>query len=249
MESLETALAENESSSSGKYSVEDSVGNMYPKCYDTEINNGHTSHQGINLIVEHTKDCCTALSGGISNDKYEPTENTINNPHSTIEGLDISKQGIVHATNLDNLHSNVEYLGKKLDHYNKLNSNEYILPIATSAVQSDHCFKTAKVEDNDEVYIVPSVSTVINSMASELVCSTITPKQEDPAVLSANYEQLCSGDLLRRPSGSQPDVSLPPSVDCAQYDEGTKRQNRRKQKNKKRKRRSRGVDVEGLQTE
>jgi hypothetical protein len=240
MESSEPILARDEFLSSEQCSVEDSVGSLYQKCYDTDINN-RCSHQGVHLIVDHTEDCYTTPEDA-SNGKYEYIGNRTNNSHSAIEGLEVNNQGIILATNSENnLHSNIDDLGKKLEHYNKLTNNVCILSIAKSTVQSDHILKTLK-EDNK---VCTTLSSPVNNSGHfELVCSAVSPEQEDHIVLPANYEELCSGDLLWRASGSKPEVCLPLSVDCAQYDEGNKRQYKRKQRNKKRKRRSRAAEMQ-----
>ncbi|XP_021923937.1 uncharacterized protein LOC110831775 isoform X7 [Zootermopsis nevadensis] len=243
MESSETVLAGDAFLSSEQCPVEDSAGSLYPKHHDIDMNLKCCSRQDIRLMVGYTEDCYTATPGGASNGQYEYNGNATSNSHSANEGLEVSCQGIMLATKSeDNLHSNVDDSGTELHHYNKLTNNECILPIVSSRVQSDHVLKTPK--EYNEVRNAFSLSLVNNSGNFDTVYSAVSPEQEDHSVLSTNYEELCPGDLLRGVSGSVPEVCLPLSVDCTEYDEGNKTQNKRKQRNKKRKRRSRGVDMQ-----
>lgn len=238
MESSETVPARDKFQSSEQCHVEDSIGNPCPKCY---INSIRCSLQDIHLIADRKEERCTS-SGDASKGEFEYIGNTTGDPHSTTEELAVNEEGKRLATNSErNLHSNLQNVGTKLEHYNKLTNNEFILPIVSSTIQCDQVLKT--LTEGHKVCTALPLSPVNNSGHFECVCCAVPPRQQDHVTLSTKYEELYSGDLLRGASGSNLEVCSPLNVDCVQYEDRNKRQNKKKQRKKRRKRRSRTVDM------
>jgi len=253
MESFETTAAIDGSASSEQCCVKHAVGNLYPEYQDSETRN-RCFDLDIISVEKRKEDCYIKSLADVSNGKPESSEHTTNKSHSTSEGLDVHNKGIVFLeASEDNLRSNIHDLGS-----NKFTSNEFVFPVENlikdpylkvddAVVKCDYLLNTSEELHNQACMPAnnsfwSSLSIIDNSGDLE-TCSAMPPALEDDIALSEHCRELCAEGLFRRDSGSKPGVSLPLGDDV------NKRKKKRKQRNRKRKRESRGVDMEGEQTE
>jgi hypothetical protein len=255
MASSEIVLAEKELVLSGQWPVEGPVMNLHNEFDYTGIYN-KCLHQEIQRIINHTEDHYAVPSGDVTNFKSVSVVGTSTKPDSIIFGLETLNKDIIVKNSEDNLQSDVDYLGVKSGHYNKLTNNELPLPfensINDSDVKSGHLLKSLRNDNNDyfmshdNLFCLPVVN---NSGQFETTCSTVPTKQENRTVLPGNCEERCTEDLIRRTCDSELKGSFPLSMQCTQYDEITGRKRKRKHRNKKRKGRSTEEDIERQETE